>query len=178
MVSGHLPCWLWEGLKAQISELQLPHIGGMLWQGAQPLGAVCCSPATLCMSRAGGWSKMLLCFNIDARVEIIYRRQGGENSVYKINDRLGCLGWVQWEGAGARGGKQNRQPAVWHFLAARLGLWRQDLLVKHRAVSKIQQDWDLESQHCSFLSNEQSTRWGNQWLYWQFKSDYWKLEPL
>lgn len=44
------------------------------------------------MSRAGGWSKMLLCFNIDARVEIIYRRQGGENSVYKINDRLGCLG--------------------------------------------------------------------------------------
>lgn len=48
---------------------------------------------------------MLLCFNIDARVKIIYRRQGGENSVYKINDRLGCLGWVQWEGAGARGGK-------------------------------------------------------------------------
>lgn len=79
--------------------------GGMCWQGAQHLGALCCSPATLCMNRAGGWSKMLLCFNIDVRVEIIYRRQGGENSVYKINEGLGCLGWVRWEGAGAGDGK-------------------------------------------------------------------------
>lgn len=42
--------------------------------------------------------------------------------------------------------------------SAWLGMERQDLLVKRRAVSKTEQDWDPESLHCSLLSNEQSTR--------------------